>query len=83
MPIGRCCSKIRKQQQQQQQQKFNEENLSAQLAEDEEKEIRSPEGSPKRMLVSKYYPRCTNLTPGNLDAVHRTGTSLLYSCYLD
>lgn len=32
-------------------QKFNEENLSAQLAKDEEKEIRSPEGSP-RMLVS-------------------------------
>jgi hypothetical protein len=45
--------------QQELQQKFNEENLSAQ---NEEKEIRSQEGSPRRMLVSKYYPRCTNLT---------------------
>ena len=64
-------------------QKFNEENLSAQLAKDEEKEIRSPEGSPPRMLVSKYCPGCSNLPASNMDAVHWTRMSLLYSCYLN
>ena len=35
-------------------QKFNEENLSAQLAKDEEKEIRSPEGSPTPINISSW-----------------------------